>query len=477
MKSVAKMTESEYKDTVRDMRQRAAGGRNTLGFYIQLMFIAGAAVTIATNGAWKILWGLLAFLGVMIISSIRTFSWKWTEDKLQKDAEAGRIKRAIFWDYICLFFDWLISFAGFVVVAFTVFGAASGYNVSRPLLWVCVGAMHTLPFTFRREKPGYNYGNYLFWVQWTLIATIVASAFIPFGVGWGVAAQVAIALVSIPLGCRFKKADIVEKVQIYYRNATVARATHTAPLHNPTQPYAVEVMKATLSDIRVAWVPFTVSFLSLATGVVWMIVLKKPWPLLVALPAIVLGYVLMLTLDSPLTSEPEELTKRGVDKDLVRGSVELRALMLSASLAIASSTIMWFGGRDAALLVPLSLLALGACCVFDYVVFEGQAIADPLLLVAFAAAFASTCALRIAGLPWWQCLMLIPTIGYALPAFRYLFPRSGLRGEARKAALAVAAEFAADSRTEEEKARDEKLAKRRAREERRIANFRRSRRG
>ncbi|MBQ3344820.1 MAG: hypothetical protein IJG84_23220, partial [Kiritimatiellae bacterium] len=47
-----------------------------------------------------------------------------------------------------------------------------------------------------------------------------------------------------------------------------------------------------------------------------------------------------------------------------------------------------------------------------------------------------------------------PTIGYALPAFRYLFPRSGLRGEARKAALAVAAEFAADSRTDEEKARD-----------------------
>ena len=113
----------------------------------------------------------------------------------------------------------------------------------------------------------------------------------------------------------------------------------------------------------------------------------------------------------------------------------------------------------------------------NYVAFEGQTIADPLLLVAYIAAFASTCALRIAGLAWWQCLMLIPTIGYALPAFRYFFPRSGLRGEARKAALAVAAEFAADSRTDEEKARDEKMAKRRAREERRIASFRRSRRG
>ena len=46
MKSVAKMTDAEYKATVSDLRQRAAGGKNTLGFYIQLMFLAGAAVTI-----------------------------------------------------------------------------------------------------------------------------------------------------------------------------------------------------------------------------------------------------------------------------------------------------------------------------------------------------------------------------------------------------------------------------------------------
>ena len=470
------MTDSEYKDTVRDMRQMAAGGRNTLGFYIQLMFIAGAAVTIAANGAWRILWGLLAFLGLVIISSTKTLFWKWTEDRLQKDAETGRLKRAIFWDYLSLLIDWSISFAGFAAVAFTVFGVASGYTVSRPLLWVCVGGMFKLPFSFRREKPGYNYGNYLFWEQWTLIATIVASAFIPFGVWWGVAAQAAIAFVSIPLGCRYKKPDIVEKVQIYNYNAKVARPMHRAPLPSPSQPYAVEVMKAILSDIRVAWVPFSVSFLSLITGVVWMIILKRPWPLLLGLLAIVLGYVMMLMLDCPLTSEPEELTRRGVDKDLVRGSVELRTLVLSVGLAIASSAIMWFGGRDVSLLVPLSLLALGACCVFDYVALEGQAIADPLLLVAYIAAFASTCALRLAGLAWWECLMLIPSIAYALPAYRYLFPRSGLRGEARKAALAVAAEFATDSRSDEEKARDEKMAKRRAREERRIASFRRSRR-
>ena len=477
MKSVAKMTDAEYKATVSDLRQRAAGGKNTLGFYIQLMFLAGAAVTIVANGAWRILWGLLAFLGVIVISTARTFFWKWTEDRLQKDAEAGHIERAVRWDYLCLLIDWTLSFAGFAAVAFTVFGAASGYTVPRPLLWVCVGGMYTLPFTFRREKPGYNYGNFLFWEQWTLIATIVASAFIPFGVGWGIAAQATIAFTSVPLGCRFKKADILEKVQIYYRNAKVARATHTAPLPNPTQPFGVEALKAILSDIRIAWFPFSVSFLSFLTGIVWMIALKKPWPLLVAVLAIVPGYLLMLSLDCPTSSEPEELARRGVDKDLARGSVELRTLMLSVGLAIASSTIMWFGGRDASLLVPLSLLALGACSAFNYVAFEGQTIADPLLLVAYIAAFASTCALRIAGLAWWQCLMLIPTIGYALPAFRYLFPRSGLRGEARKAALAVAAEFAADSRTDEEKAHDEKMAKRRAREERRIASFRRSRHG
>ena len=100
MKSVAKMTDAEYKATVSDLRQRAAGGKNTLGFYIQLMFLAGAAVTIVANGAWRILWGLLAFLGVIVISTARTFFWKWTEDRLQKDAEAGHIERAVRWDYL-----------------------------------------------------------------------------------------------------------------------------------------------------------------------------------------------------------------------------------------------------------------------------------------------------------------------------------------------------------------------------------------
>ena len=96
------------------------------------------------------------------------------------------------------------------------------------------------------------------------------------------------------------------------------------------------------------------------------------------------------------------------------------------------------------------------------------------MLVVYVAAFSSVVALRVAGCVWWECLLPLPTIGYVLPVFRYFFPRSGIRGEARKAAIAAAKAFAADPRSDADRTRDEKREKRRLREERRLARLRRS---
>ena len=92
------------------------------------------------------------------------------------------------------------------------------------------------------------------------------------------------------------------------------------------------------------------------------------------------------------------------------------------------------------------------------------------------AAFASVCALRIAGLQWGISLLPTPFFALVVPVFRWFFPRSGLRGAERKAAIAdMPNRLTADIRSDAEKKLDAKKEKRRLRDERRIANIRRSR--
>jgi len=476
MKGLASMSEAERNEAIRQMRGVLAKSRATLGFYVQLLLVAAAVVAIAANGAWRVLWTLLVPAVTMVLFISKPFVWAWTEKRLRDDAIAGRPRRAVAWDYFAHFFNWLVTVLGFALAAFAAFFLAEGYAMPCPLLWICVGGMYVVPRVFMMENPRDYWGHYLFFVQWTLLATVALSAFAPVGPWLGVAAQVAVGFVSVPLGCRWKKASIVSKVDYYARSAKAAPGRNREPELIPSESRIEELATATWAEVRVRRGPFAVSLLSLVAGVAWMLVHGRLGPLLLALAALPLGYLQMCTTDEPFLSDSGELAKRGVDKDLVRGSAELRALTLTLSLALASTAILWLGGRDVPALVALSLLALGSCTITHFVrLGEREETCDPFVLVAYAAAFASVVALRAAGLAWWECLLPLPAIGYALPALRHVFPRSGLRGEARKAAIAAAEAFEKDPRSDAEKVCDAKKEKRRLRNERRLSNFRRSR--
>ncbi len=476
MMGLSSMSEAERAEAVREMRAELARNRATAGFYIQVSLAIAAAVTIVVNCAWSVLWALLAFFGMSLLMMSKSIVWAWSERRIIEDAAAGRLDRAVRWDYFAYFFNWLTVFLSFAVVSFTVFFCARGYGLSRPILWICVGGMYAIPHLFRLENPRDYWGHYLCFIQCTHLATIIASAFMPVGPWLGVASQIVVACVAIPFGCRRMRQGVVDKVNRYARAAKTAQAMSLAPKSIPSEQHLVELVSATWAEVRVRRIPFAISLLALVAGAAWTLVQWKPVALLLAVAAVFLGYLHLYAMDCPPDSEPEELSRRGLDKDLLCGIVEFRALALMASSAIASAAILWIGGRNLAALVALSLLAAGSCTITHFVSFKkNDDVCDPLVLVVYAAAFSSVIALRVAGFVWWECLLPIPAIGYVLPTFRYFFPRSGIRGEARRAAIAKAKEFASDPRSAAEKVRDAKREKRRLRDERRLARLRRVR--
>jgi len=478
MNNQQRLGEDELLRRMREIRAEAISHKS-LGFYLHLLSMAGAVCVIVMNGAWSVLWALLLHIPLTALVTPKTFFWNWTEKRLRADAYAGRTVRAVYWDYLSVVTDWAMDFLVFSIVSSCVFALAAGYGMSRTSVWLCVAGMYTLPLAFMRKEPGYHWGNFVFWAQWAVIMTLVASAFLPIGPARGIAIQGAVAIISIPLACVWKRKSIVSKVERYREDAASAKAMNCAPPPPvPTSPLG-EFYRAIFADASIELIPFLATSAAFVAGIAWLLLLRHSSAIAAALVAIPLGYVSQLLAAHPGHFSQEDIDRRGLDVDLIRDLVDIRAVGIMMSLAAASVVILWLGGRDAALLAALSLLAVGACNITAHVSFSEKSFkGEWLFTVVYALGFASVCALRIAGLRWWQCLAPIPALAYIVPVFRWFSPRSGLRGEERKAAIAeMPQRLKSDTRTNSEKIRDEKAEKRRRRNERRLANFRRSRGG
>ena len=478
MNNQQRIGEDELARRMREIKAEAIAHKS-LGFYLHLLFMAGAGCTVVMSGAWSVLWALLLHIPLMAFVVPKTFFWNWTEKRLCEDANAGRTVRAVYWDYLSVAVDWTIDFLDFSIVALCVFTLAAGYGMASTSVWLCVAGMYTMPLAFMRKEPGYHWGNYVFWTQWTVVVILVASAFRPIGPAWGIAIQAAVATISIPLACAWKHKSIVGKVERYRADAVSAKARNCAPPPPaPTSPID-ELCRMAFADANIERVPFIATAAALVAGIVWLLLLHHPYAIIAALVAIPLGYVSQSLTAHPGHFSQEDIDKRGLDVDLLKDLVDDRAVGIMMSLAAASMVILWLGGRGAAFLAALSLLAVGACNITAYVSFSEKSFKGEWLSpVVYALAFASVCALRILGLRWWQCLAPIPALAYLMPVLRWFFPKSGLRGAERRAAIAeMPQRLKTDIRSDSEKIRDEKAEKRRRRNERRIANFRRSRGG
>lgn len=470
------MNDDEFKRKMGEVRASVAGERS-IGFYIHVAFMLGALGSIIAYRAWNVLWVLFAFFAMSLFALAKPFFWDWTEKRLRADAEAGQTLRAAYWDYLSVLIDWLMNFAVFALVSFSVFALSDGYAMRLPFVWLCVAGTYTAPTVFVRRDPGYNWGNYVFWEQWALIAILAASTSLPVGPAQGLAVQAATALVSVPLACLWKRASVKNKVAIYRENAVAARKLKRPPPPTPPQSPFNEIMKEAFASVRVQWIPFLFTNAMLIAGIVWTLCLRRPLAILAAIPAAFFGYVGQMMVACPKFIPQEEIAKRRLDVDLVRDFLKFRAAITLHALVVSSAVIVWLGGRDAALLAALSLLAAGSINITNSVTeSEDSAKIDWLFAPVYLLAYAAVCALRIAGLHWFICVLPLPLFAVLVPAIRWFFPRSGLRGAERRAAIAdMPSRLKADIRSDAEKSRDGKAAKRRLRDERRIANFRRSR--
>ena len=326
MKKPRTINDKEFNKKIQELREKASGKR-TLGFYIQVLFMVGALFTVVKYGAWNVLWVLFAYFPLTIIAIAKTFFWTWTETRLRKDAEAGRMARAVLWDYLTLLVDWLFGFCAFTIFTFAVFALADGCTMTRPLVWLCVAGTYTTPIVFNRKDPGYHWGNFSAWEQWAVAAIVTTSGFLPIGPLAGVAIQAAVALISIPLAWHWKRPSIANKAANYRNNALTASASHSEPPPQPSQSPAVDLAKMLSASIRVQWIPFIATVIALVAGVVWTLCLRLPIAILFALLAIALGYVAQLLIACPMFTPQDEIAKRRLDVDLVRNFAKFRVVL------------------------------------------------------------------------------------------------------------------------------------------------------
>ena len=449
------------------LRETMSNSKKSLGFYVYLLFVAGAIASIAIHGTWSVLWSVLVFIPMMVICFAKTAVWDWTEEKLKRDAEEGRFKRAVRWDYFCVFIDWAAMFAVFAMSTFAVFALADG-RMPDTAAWLCVGALSPL-----LRADYYHWGNYAFWSQNATVATAILSAFMPVPPALGLTFQVATAFLSLPLSWLSKRDEIWGKVDGYFQAAKAARVMYAAPPPAPPQAPTVEALKSALANCEYHWTELAAAAAMAVAGLAWLLCLHMSLAPLVAVPAYVLGVLVKSMLVNPTTMPDDELARRGLDIDLAGPFFHLRALFIMFALFIASATVLWIGGRDVNALSAMSLLASGFCGIASTAdIRNGHGAKDPSIVYVYPLALAAVVALRLCSMAWWECLTPIPLISCLQPAFRWFFPCSGLRGEERRAAIEdMPRRIAADIRTAAEKALDAKREKRRLRDARRVARI------
>ena len=122
MNEHSRISEDDYMRSLQEYRNRFLNGSKTAGFYIQLAFVVGTVGIIAAKGVWNVMWTVLVALLLLLGSTVvKPAAWNWTERMLRRDAEEGRLTRAVWWDYLSVLIDALDCFGCSAIVSVAVF--------------------------------------------------------------------------------------------------------------------------------------------------------------------------------------------------------------------------------------------------------------------------------------------------------------------------------------------------------------------
>lgn len=453
-------------------------------------------VGIVLNGDWLL---LLLPIVILVISSVcsllKRSYWKGFDPMLDRAAETARPLAFAFWTALTWWLDWMLESVSLVVavtLALNMSHDPSGHHV----LTVAWGAAMLTPpyFAFSTSDGTTTRWRYILGVVATILTLLSMFAEITTlrCVLFCLAVSPAYVAIRAFAGGRSEVDSYRRK-----RNKAAAYAKSGGPKVVPDPPRKIfhprpgvlfelpynsyfwippELWYGAIHDyvtiLRIETIPFLCS-LSLFVAACVMLFREGCgtriwlWPVVASL-----GWLLHNAGDTDLQKD-SPARRKGVDVDLAVGQIYTRMILHAFGLFAVGALVWWLGGTPVAIFATAGLFASAYASFTAYVVLASDSISrDPLdfFFVAFGLA---VCAGLLArpDAPWY-CLFAAASGEIIRLKIRRWFPRSGLRGLARRTALRDQDKLM--KLPDEPELKPDRMLARMAKRERQLAALRRS---
>ena len=465
-------------------------------FLVSTAIFGAGLVGIVLNGDWLL---LLLPIVILVISSVcsllKRSYWKGFDPMLDRAAETARPLAFAFWTVLTWWLDWMLESVSLVVavtLALNMSHDPSGHHV----LTVAWGAAMLAPpyFAFSTSDGTTTRWRYILGVVATILTLLSMFAEITTlrCVLFCLAVSPAYVAIRAFAGGRSEVDSYRRK-----RDKAAAYAKSGGPKVVPDPPRKIfrprpgvlfelpynsyfwippELWYGAIHDyvtiLRIETIPFLCSLSLFVTACVmlfregcgtriWL------WPVVAFV-----GWLLHGAGDVDLQAD-SPVRRKGVDVDLADSQIHARMIFHVVGLSAVGALVWWLGGTPVVIFATAGLFASAYASFTAYVVLASDSISrDPLdfFFVAFGLA---VCAGLLArpDAPWY-CLFAAASGEIIRLKIRRWFPRSGLRGLARRTALRDQDRLM--KLPDEPELKPDRLVARMAKRERQLAALRRS---
>ncbi len=457
-------------------------------------------VGIVLNGDWLLLLLPIAvFIVYVVFSLLKRSYWAGFDPMLDRAAETARPLAFAFWTVLTWWLDWILESVSLVVAVALALNMSHDPS-SHHVLTVAWGASMLMPpylaFSETVGEEGINttQGRYTNGAIAAILTLL--SMFVEITTLRCILFCLAVSPIYVAMRI-FTRGRIEADSYRRKRDKAAAYAKSGGPKVVPDPPRKMfrprpgvlfelpyssyfwippEIWYGAIHDfvtiLRIETIPFLCSLsLFVASCVmlfregcgtrIWL------WPIVAFL-----GWLFHAAGDVDL-QEDSSARRKGVDTDLALGPVHTRLILHVFALSALGALVWWLGGTPVAIFATAGLLASAYASFTAYIVLASDTITrDPLDFFFVAFGFAVCAGLLVQPDAPWYCLFAATSGEIVLLKIRKWFPRSGLRGLARRMALRDQ-----DRRMQlpdEPELKPDRLAARMAKRERQLAALRRS---
>ena len=436
---------------------------NKFGMAVSVALLVSGLVWIAVNGQWlELLLPLGAFICFSLLGSAQRLYWKGFDPALILAAQGGNLAGYLFWTLLTWVLDWLIDCMASLIGLWLFLALAKGDVASSPwaMTWA-VGCALAPPLLFVMPGPKKK-GPYVFWPPLRLIG-VLPWLFVPLAyfhpVTIPLVAVVLVAFTPFDLCWRIfkelkKELWTFRSLRFEYLCVHGDTVPQPAPRENhrcwrPRPGILFEMPFNPYFGIAEAqWDEWLRPFLTIRSINPWGVALSAAalsfgcwgsvrtghphwlWAILVVCGVSWFSHGVADATD-------EHASEHTHDPDLQLMRVTWMSTLQFLAAVAMGSLLVW-------LLTP-SWLAMGALCALLAAAWDlphtflflasDKTERDPLELIVFALALGVTAAAMLCLRGSWLFALLPGVLILFFPRLRWSWPRSGLRGEARRARL------------------------------------------